>query len=366
MSKLILQNIGYKQDSEDFIYDFSAEFNSGINLLIGPTTAGKTTLMRLIAGLIAPTSGSIALDGQDLNKVPVRDRSVAFVYQQFINYPSLTVFQNIASPLLATKKKPSKQEVKARVEEVAELLGLTPFLKRKPSELSGGQQQRVAIARALSRKADIVLLDEPLANLDYKLREQLRSELQNIFSKDSSVVIYSTAEPSEALDFATESFVMNEGLLIQSGKALQIYQKPVSVSAAIAMSDPPINLLNSKTDGTNASFGNSPFKLSRSEFAGKTADVVLGIQPGKISLEKHSSTSIPFNCQVILAELTGSSTFVHVTIDSGEQLVIEIEGSRSFGLDEKLTAYFDPADLYGFDSNSNEAVFFPQGGGANG
>ena len=366
MPKLVLENVRYTQDSEEFIYDFSAQFNSGINLLIGPTTAGKTTLMRLIAGLMTPTSGSITLDGADLKKVPVRDRSVAFVYQQFINYPSLSVFQNIASPLLATKKKPSKQEIKARVEEVAELLGLTPFLKRKPSELSGGQQQRVAIARALSRKADIVLLDEPLANLDYKLREQLRSELQSIFSNDSSIVIYSTAEPSEALDFATDSFVMNEGALLQSGKALSIYQKPVSIAAAVAMSDPPINLLNSKIEGGNAYFGKTSFKFDRAGTAGSAREVILGIQPGKIVLEKPAHSSVSFSCQVILAELTGSSTFVHVTIDSGEQLVIEIEGSKSFDLDEKLTAYFDPDDLYGFDSETSTAVFFPIGGGRNG
>ena len=174
MSKLVLENISLSQDSEDFIYDLSATFNSGINLLIGPTTAGKTTLMRIIAGLVKPSTGTMSLGGQDITKVSVQRRSVSFVYQQFINYPSLSVFENIASPLRAQKKRQSKEEVAARVEEMAQLLGLTPFLKRKPSELSGGQQQRVAIARALARKADIVLLDEPLANLDYKLREQLR------------------------------------------------------------------------------------------------------------------------------------------------------------------------------------------------
>ena len=219
MSKLVLENISLRHDSEDVIYKLSATFNSGINLLIGPTTAGKTTLMRIIAGLVRPSTGTMNLGGQDITKVPVQQRSVSFVYQQFINYPSLSVFQNIASPLLAQKKKQSKDEVAARVEEMAKLLGLTPFLKRKPSELSGGQQQRVAIARALARKADVVLLDEPLANLDYKLREQLREELQSIFSDESAIVIYSTAEPSEALDFSTDTFVMNEGSLIQSGRA---------------------------------------------------------------------------------------------------------------------------------------------------
>jgi glycerol transport system ATP-binding protein len=363
MTKLVLKNISFNQASEDYIYDLSATFNSGINLLIGPTTAGKTTLMRLIAGLVKPTTGTMTLAGQDITKDNVQKRSVAFVYQQFINYPSLSVFDNIASPLLSAKK-PNKDEVAARVEEMAKLLGLTPFLKRKPSELSGGQQQRVAIARALARKADIVLLDEPLANLDYKLREQLREELQSIFSNDSSVVIYSTAEPSEALEFATETFVMNEGRLIQSGNALEIYQKPNSVSAAIAMADPPINLLPSTVDGKTANFGSESFKFSRPEIAtAAEKKITLGLQPGKITLESLSAKSVAFQCQVQLSEVTGSSTFVHVKLASGEQIVIEVEGTQRFELDKKLTAYFDPADLYGFDPESGKSIFAPIGEG---
>lgn len=364
MSKLILKNIALTQDSEDIIYDLSATFQSGINLLIGPTTAGKTTLMRIIAGLVKPTSGTMTMDGADITKESVQKRSVSFVYQQFINYPSLSVFENIASPLLAQKKRPSKQEVAARVEEMATLLGLTPFLKRKPSELSGGQQQRVAIARALARKADIVLLDEPLANLDYKLREQLRAELQSIFSNESSIVIYSTAEPSEALDFATDTFVMDEGRLIQTGKALEIYQAPKSIAAAVAMADPPINLLSSTVDGKTANFGPESFKFSRPELDGSSlGEITLGIQPGKITLESQGSKSVAFKCQVQLAEVTGSSTFVHVKLESGDEVVIEVEGTENFALDKKLTAYFDPADLYGFNSTTGKSIFAPIGKG---
>jgi glycerol transport system ATP-binding protein len=363
MTKLVLKDISLSQDSEEIIYDLSATFKSGINLLIGPTTAGKTTLMRIIAGLVKPTTGTVTLDGVDLTKVSVQERSVSFVYQQFINYPSLSVFDNIASPLLAAKKKPAKEVVAARVEEMAKLLGLTPFLKRKPSELSGGQQQRVAIARALARPADIVLLDEPLANLDYKLREQLRAELQSIFSDEKSIVIYSTAEPSEALEFATDTFVMDQGRLIQTGKALDIYQAPKTVAAAVAMADPPINLLASTVDGKTANFGPESFKFSRPELTDSSKAITLGIQPGKITLEAASSKSVAIKCQVQLAEVTGSSTFVHVKLESGEQIVIEVEGTQNFALDKKLTAYFNPADLYGFEPTSGKAIFAPISGG---
>jgi glycerol transport system ATP-binding protein len=362
MTKMVLTDISLSQDSEEIIYDLSATFKSGINLLIGPTTAGKTTLMRIIAGLVKPTTGTVTLDGVDITKIPVQQRSVSFVYQQFINYPSLSVFDNIASPLLAAKKKPAKEVVAARVEEMAKLLGLSPFLKRKPSELSGGQQQRVAIARALARPADIVLLDEPLANLDYKLREQLRAELQSIFSDEKSIVIYSTAEPSEALEFATDTFVMDEGRLIQTGKALDIYQAPKSVAAAIAMADPPINLLASTVDGKTANFGPESFKFSRPEISDSPKAITMGIQPGKITLEAASSKSVAIKCQVQLAEVTGSSTFVHVKLESGEQIVIEVEGTQNFALDKKLTAYFNPSDLYGFEPTSGKAIFAPIGG----
>jgi len=212
---LELRGISLSDSTDDLLYEVSAEFHNGMNVLVGPTLAGKTTLMRVIAGLVPPTKGQMFLDGVDITKRTVRQRSVSFVYQQFINYPAMSVFDNIASPLKIQKIKPSKAEVKTRVEELAELLGLTPLLDRKPSQLSGGQQQRVAIARALSRKSDIVLLDEPLANLDYKLREQLRDELQNIFSEADNVIIYSTAEPAEALDFGVKTFVLSQGRIVQ-------------------------------------------------------------------------------------------------------------------------------------------------------
>ncbi|MEI6591286.1 MAG: ABC transporter ATP-binding protein, partial [Actinomycetes bacterium] len=309
---------------------------------------------------VKPSTGSFSLDGEDLTNVAVQKRSVSFVYQQFINYPSLTVFDNIASPLKVSKEKHTKQEIAHRVEEMAGLLGLSPFLKRKPSELSGGQQQRVAIARALARKADVALLDEPLANLDYKLREQLRAELQSIFSKENSIVVYSTAEPSEALEFATTSFVMHEGRIVQNGSALSIYQQPVSIEAAKAMADPPINLLSSKVDAQSSSFAGEKFELNRPQAAGHKS-LTLGIQPGKLALKPTGNAKVEFRGQVQLAEVTGSSTFVHLQVAGGNQVVVEVEGAQSFGLDQELKVYFDPNDLYGFSPETGNSVFFPKG-----
>ena len=168
-----------------------------LSVLLGPTLSGKTSIMRLLAGLDRPTTGRVLVDGQDVTGADVRQRSVAMVYQQFINYPSLTVYENIASPLRVQGK--PRAEIESRVQEAARLLKLEPYLNRTPLQLSGGQQQRTAIARALVKGADLVLLDEPLANLDYKLREELRTELPRIFEASGAIFVYATTEPSEAL-----------------------------------------------------------------------------------------------------------------------------------------------------------------------
>jgi glycerol transport system ATP-binding protein len=356
---LELNNISLVEGGENWISDVTVNFRAGINVLVGPNLAGKTTLMRIIAGLTKPTSGTITLNGQDITETNVRDRSVSFVYQQFINYPAFSVFDNIASPLKVSSEKPTKEQISARVEELAELLGLTPFLKRKPSELSGGQQQRVAIARALARKSDLVLLDEPLANLDYKLREQLREELQDIFSLADNVVLYSTAEPSEALDFATTTVAMFQGRVEQTGPALELYRKPSKVTVAEALSDPPINLVASTVSGGSVSFGAKSIAFKDAALRdGQT--VTLGLQPHRIHLNRSSASDAEFTGIVQLAEVTGSITYVHLTLSTGEYIVIELDGAHAMEPDSSVTGYFSTSELYGFDPESGATLFVPK------
>ena len=195
---LELRNIVKRVGDQTHIHDTSLTLaEDGFNILLGTTLAGKTTLMQIMAGLERPTSGEVWFNGQNVTGVSVQKRNVSMVYQQFINYPNFTVFENIASPLRVVHM--DEQEIAKRVEQIAELLRLTPLLKRSPSELSGGQQQRTALARALVKDADLVLLDEPLANLDFKLREELRDELPKLFANRKCTVVYATTEPSEAL-----------------------------------------------------------------------------------------------------------------------------------------------------------------------
>jgi glycerol transport system ATP-binding protein len=363
---LILNDIDLHDGVEDLAVGITAEFKQGMNILLGPTLAGKTTLMRIIAGLQKPDAGQISLNGTDLLKVDVRKRSVAFVYQQFINYPAFSVFDNIASPLKVAGDKMSKTEIRERVEEVAELLGLSPFLKRRPSALSGGQQQRVAIARALARKSDIVLLDEPLANLDYKLREQLREELQNIFEGSDSVVLYSTAEPGEAMYFSAPTFVMHEGQIIQKGTAAEIYGKPENLFSAKAISDPPINLISAVHKDGEVAFADTQFdRVGKGDAFAKTSNFLLGLQPHDLFPEPFSG-SASLSGEVQLAEVTGNSTFVHIQLTSGEEVVMEIEGAHPINPGNKLTAHFDPKRIYGFDPTNNATISYPQRSVVNG
>ena len=359
---LEIRNVNLADNSGELLYDLSATFQPGLNVLVGPTLAGKTTVMRLMAGLITPDEGEVILNGQDVTKESVRNRSVSFVYQQFINYPAMTVFDNIASPLKVSKEKPSKEAIKARVEELAELLGLTPLLSRKPDQLSGGQQQRVAIARALARKSDLVLLDEPLANLDYKLREQLRDELQRIFRNADNIVIYSTAEPAEALDFGAETYVMSEGRLVQHGNALSLYHEPHTVEVAKVLSDPPINLLKAHWADGKCSVAGATFTFTNAG-RGERSEFMVGIQPHRLTLERSSKSDVELEGTVQLAEVTGSLTYVHLDLGTGEYAVVELDGAHQIEPDVKVSAFFDPRTLFGFDSDTGETIFVAQRGG---
>src|ERR1700739_791101 len=237
-----LDHVTRAVDGIPTIRDVSLTLEKGtLSVLLGPTLAGKTSIMRLLAGLDKPTAGRVLVDGKDVTGFDVRQRSVAMVYQQFINYPSLSVYENIASPLRVQGK--PKAEIDKRVAEAAKLLRLEPFLKRTPLQLSGGQQQRTAIARALVKGADLVLLDEPLANLDYKLREELRTELPRIFEASGAIFGYATTEPSEALLLGGRTICMWEGEILQAGETPKVYRHPDTLRVAQVYSDLPLNIV---------------------------------------------------------------------------------------------------------------------------
>ena len=238
--ELVLDKVSKKVGPEVWLYDITLAPRTGeVTVLLGATQAGKTSLMRIMAGLDVPSTGQVRVDGKDVTGMPVRQRNVAMVYQQFINYPSLKVADNIASPLKLRREK----NIDQRVREIAERLHIDMFLDRYPAELSGGQQQRVALARALAKGAPLMLLDEPLVNLDYKLREELREELTQLFAAGDSTVIYATTEPGEALLLGGYTAVLDGGELLQYGPTAEVFHSPKSLRVARAFSDPPMNLM---------------------------------------------------------------------------------------------------------------------------
>jgi glycerol transport system ATP-binding protein len=290
-----------------------------------------------------PSKGSVKADGVDVTGLPVRDRNVAMVYQQFINYPSMTVADNIASPLKLRKEK----GIDARVNELAAKLHIEPFLKRLPAELSGGQQQRVALARALAKNAPLMLLDEPLVNLDYKLREELRDELSQLFAAGNSTVVYATTEPTEALLLGGYTAVMDAGELLQYGPTAEVFHRPKSIRVARAFSDPPMNLIagNAATLGVSLAAG---VNLSIPLPSASSAALTVGVRASALRVTQRPN-DVVLPGRVELAEISGSDTFVHVDTAVGE-LVAQLTGVHVFTLGASITLYLDPAAVHVFDS----------------
>lgn len=325
-------------------------------VIVGPTLSGKTTLLHTLAGLNAPDTGTITLDGADLAAVPVWSRSVSMVYQQFINYPHLSVYENIAFPL--RRRRLAQAEIEARVRAIAATVGLTPWLARLPGALSGGQQQRVALARSLVKGSDLLLLDEPLVNLDYKLREQLREEFLNIFSGQSrSIVVYTTADPNEALLFDAEVLVMHEGRLLQVGSAQNVYARPATTAVARIFSDPPMNLLPGSLDDAGLRLS-ADVVLPRPRHldALSPGPYVFGIHPGDVALAASGIAS-----EVELAEISGSETFLHVR-HADMHLVAHLSGVYAYALGENVQIALEGSKLFAFASDGGLAAAPASGG----
>ena len=325
-----------------------------VTVLLGATQAGKTSLMRLMAGLDVPTAGRVLVDGRDVTGTPVRERNVAMVYQQFINYPSMTVFDNIASPLKLGGR--PRAEIDRRVRELAARLHIEVFLDRLPAELSGGQQQRVALARALAKNAPLMLLDEPLVNLDYKLREELREELTQLFAAGDSTVVYATTEPGEALLLGGYTAVLDQGELLQYGPTAEVFHRPKSLRVARAFSDPPMNLLAADVAEGGAQLQGGPL-IAVSLPREATRSLTLGIRASAVRVAPRPG-DVALAGQVELAEISGSDTFVHVHTAVGE-IVAQLTGVHDFALGSAITLHVNPAQVYAFDQ-SGDLLVAPQ------
>ena len=345
---LELRNVTKTVAGADHIRDVSLTLAHGsLNVLLGPTLSGKTSLMRLMAGLDAPTSGHVFFDGKDVTGVPVQRRNVAMVYQQFINYPAMTVYENIASPLRVAGADTAR--IDREVRQAAELLKLTPYLDRTPLNLSGGQQQRTALARAIVKNASLVLLDEPLANLDYKLREELRAELPKIFAEAGTIFVYATTEPHEALLLGGHTATLSEGRVTQFGPTIEVYRHPVDLVTARTFADPPLNTIVLRKSG--ASFGlEGGISLPVPDEIAGIADglYTVAFQPHHISLYKHTPGAVPLEAKVSATEITGSESFIHLDFADARWVMLQ-PGIHHFEPDQTVRVYVDTRHLMVFD-----------------
>jgi glycerol transport system ATP-binding protein len=348
--ELTLDRVGKTVGAHRWLYDLSLGLRPNeVTVLLGATQAGKTSLMRIMAGLDRPSSGQVRVDGRDVTGVPVRDRNVAMVYQQFINYPSMRVEDNIASPLRLR----GERDIARRVRELAARLHIEPFLERYPAELSGGQQQRVALARALAKEAPLMLLDEPLVNLDYKLREELRDELAQLFAEGRSTVVYATTEPGEALLLGGYTAVLDAGELLQYGPTAEVFHAPQSLRVARAFSDPPMNLLPAETASIGVRMDAGP-DLSIPLPAAASKTLTLGVRASALRVRPRPG-DVALPAHVELAEISGSDTFVHAKTAAGP-VVAQLTGVHYFDLGAPLTLHLNPTQVYVFDAQGQLLV----------
>src|SRR5436190_5569734 len=344
-----LDHVTRTVDGTPTIRDVSMTLERGtLSVLLGPTLSGKTSVMRLLAGLDQPSTGRVLADGKDVTGFDVRQRSVAMVYQQFINYPSLTVYENIASPLRVQGK--PRAEIEIRVQEAAKLLRLEPYLSRTPLQLSGGQQQRTAIARALVKGADLVLLDEPLANLDYKLREELRTELPRIFEASGAIFVYATTEPSEALLLGGNTLCMWEGEVLQHGETPKVYRHPDTLRVAQVFSDPPLNVVGIEKKNGAVQYSGGVAAPSTGLYADLPDGAYrVGFRAHQLEVANGVAGRHAFSATVTVTEITGSESFVHLHRDNSNWVAV-LQGVHEYEPGQTLHAALDPDNIFVFDA----------------
>lgn len=356
---LVLNSLFLSRDGEVHLDNVSATFDRGsLTTVLGRTLAGKTTLLRAIAGLQDVEAGTLERDGRPFGTLPAWQRDVAMVYQQFINYPHLSVFENVAFPL--RKRRVAEPEVAHRVKTVLEMVGLGAFGERKPSQLSGGQQQRVALARALVRKADVLLLDEPLVNLDYKLREQLREEFRGLLTTQSeATVIYNTTEPAEAMMLGDRLVVMHEGRILQIGTPGDVFDRPASAVVARIVTDPPMTIVPGRLEDGQIRFEGG-VSLSAPQ---RLKDMApgryrFGIRADEIDpVEERGIAG-----RVTFSEVSGSETFLHVETALGEA-VMQLKGVHQVATGRQIGLSLAAERLFAFAADGEGALLHAPGNG---
>lgn len=330
-------------------------------VLVGPSGCGKSTTLRMVAGLEDITSGELTIDGKLVNDVPPKDRDIAMVFQNYALYPHMSVYDNMAFGLRIRKF--PKEEIDQRVKEAARILDIEELLDRKPKALSGGQRQRVAVGRAIVRQPKVFLFDEPLSNLDAKLRVQMRAEISSLHSRLKATMIYVTHDQVEAMTMADKIVVMKFGVIQQIGSPLELYNKPNNKFVAGFIGSPPMNFLNAKivTDGDDMYADEGEFRLKLTDkqkkllkgYVGK--EVTFGIRPEDISYAAKAEDGKTINAAVSVIEPLGAETHVFINTKK-HQFVARIEPSIMLKVDQKVNFIPDMDKVTFFDAETEIAI----------
>ncbi|MDV3278395.1 MAG: ABC transporter ATP-binding protein [Nitrososphaerales archaeon] len=323
-------------------------------VLLGPSGSGKTTILRMIAGLETPDSGSIYIDGEVVNGLSPRERDIAMVFQNYALYPHMKIYDNIALPLRVRKL--DDVEIGKRVRATAELLQISGLLEKKPSQISGGEQQRVAVARAVVRNPKVFLFDEPLSNLDAKLRVLARGFLKRLQKELKVTTVYVTHDQAEAMTMADRIAVVDNGRLIQMAHPMEIYQQPSDLFVAGFIGSPPMNLIDGEITraGTAACFVSGPIR-QKVEFAAQGAEVVvLGVRPEDVTVSDGPRPGT-FKVRVYVAEPMGSVQYVTVDAD-GIRLLAQVEPSYDATINKEVYCGFREGNTYFFDRQTGRRL----------
>ncbi|HTJ41951.1 MAG TPA: sn-glycerol-3-phosphate ABC transporter ATP-binding protein UgpC [Kofleriaceae bacterium] len=326
-------------------------------VLVGPSGCGKSTTLRIVAGLEDATTGQVFVDGRDVTHVPPAQRDIAMVFQSYALYPHMTVFENLAFALRIRKL--GEAEIRTRVEEVARSLDIHEYLDRRPKALSGGQKQRVAIGRAVVREPKVFLFDEPLSNLDAKLRGDMRREIARIHRESKTTSLYVTHDQVEAMTLADRIVVLNNGTLQQVGTPLEIYDAPANRFVAGFFGTPAMNFLKAEVANDGRLLRGTGFELPVTGAPYRDADttigkdVIVGIRPEAVALDSRGGIAVA--AEVNLREVLGAEVVLHVASAAGE-LTVRADAKQAARPGDRVTVYLDPGALHLFDARSEQRL----------
>ncbi len=351
MAKVTLKNVVKKYDTKTIINNISLEIkDKEFLVLVGSSGCGKSTILRMIAGLEDITSGEIYIGDKCVNNIHPKDRDIAFVFQSYALYPHMTVYENIAFPLKMRGLK--KDEIDKKVKEAAEILNLTEYLQRRPKQLSGGQRQRVALGRAIVRSPKVFLMDEPLSNLDAKLRVQMRSEIKKLHEKLQTTFIYVTHDQTEALTMGDRIVVLDQGVIQQVDEPEKIYYEPSNTFVGGFLGSPSMNFINVKVENGAVNFNNTSIPLTgvqKNLLDGK-GEVIAGIRPEKMD---NFVSGIDITADVDISEMLGSEKIVYFNINNSK-CSAKVDAQKQFG--QQITLKINPEDFLFFDAGTKERI----------